>query len=206
MVAMVALQIGRETHHQGSAVQFEFEDARPHPDVIQRGELLPSAVGILKTADRAFCNDQPEVRRCIAEATTLLLTALALSSAETSDAATAPRRGGLAPWQLRRVTEFVSANIARPIRIDDLAAITRFSTSYFFRAFRHSTGESPHAYVIRRKMEHAKALMLVTDSPLSQIALDCGFADQAHLTRTFRQMVGVTPACWRRLRRVGPSA
>jgi len=48
-------------------------------------------------------------------------------------------------------------------------------------------------------------LMLLTEYPLSQLALDCGFTDQPHLTRLFRRIVGITPAAWRRLRRVGPS-
>ena len=113
-------------------------------------------------------------------------------------------RGGLAPWQLGRVKEFVNANMFRSIRIEDLAAVTRLSTSYFRHAFRCSTGESPYAYILRRRMEHAQELMLLTDASLSQIALDCGFTDQPHLTRLFRRIVGVTPAAWRRTRCIGP--
>jgi AraC family transcriptional regulator len=60
-------------------------------------------------------------------------------------------------------------------------------------------GEPPYAHVMRRRVEYAQEIMRRTHRPLSQIALDCGFADQAHLTRLFRRIAGVSPAVWRRL-------
>jgi AraC-like DNA-binding protein len=91
------------------------------------------------------------------------------------------------------VTEFVGVDIGRAIRIENLAAVTRLSTGRFRHAFRCSTGESPYAYVLRRRLEHAQHLMLMTKNTLSEITLDCGFTDQPHLTRLFRRIVGVTP-------------
>jgi AraC family transcriptional regulator len=110
-----------------------------------------------------------------------------------------PRRG-LAPWQLRRVLAHVEANLGTPVRNKDLAAIARLSTFHFAVAFRKSVGESPHEHIIRRRVERAQGLMLSTDRPLSDIAGECGLADQAHLTRLFRRIVGESPAAWRRAR------
>lgn len=112
-------------------------------------------------------------------------------------AARQPARGCLAPSQLSRVMDFVETNLASGVRMQDLAASARLSTSHFSQSFRASVGESPHAYVMRRRVERAQELMLRTDKSLSEIALDCGLADQPHLTRLFRRLVGVTPAVWR---------
>lgn len=114
-------------------------------------------------------------------------------------------RGGLSPWQARKVTSHVEAHLDEPIRNEELAALVRLNPSHFGRAFRNSFGESPHEYVIRRRVERAQALMLSTAAPLSEIALDCGLADQAHLSRLFRRIVGETPRAWRRARSGAPA-
>lgn len=121
-------------------------------------------------------------------------------------AASAPEvlRGGLCAWQVRKVTAFIEASLARTIRNEDLAALVRLTPAHFGRAFRNSVGEPPHEYVIRRRIERAQGLMLSTDASLSDIALDCGLADQSHLTRLFRRLVGESPSHWRRARLNAP--
>jgi AraC-like DNA-binding protein len=79
-----------------------------------------------------------------------------------------------------------------------MSSVARLSPSYFSRAFSISFGCPPHAYVMKRRVERVKALMLSTEKPLGQIALECGFADQAHLSHLFRRHVGKSPAAWRR--------
>ena len=111
---------------------------------------------------------------------------------------------GLAPWQVRRVLAHIEANLEAQIRNKDLAAVARLSLFHFNVAFRNSVGEAPHGYIIRRRMERAQGLMLSTQKPLSEIAIECGLADQSHLTRLFRRVVGESPAAWRRAR-VNPS-
>jgi AraC family transcriptional regulator len=107
---------------------------------------------------------------------------------------------GLAPWQVRRVLAHIEANLGAPIRNKDLAALARLSTFHFNVAFRNSVGDSPHGYLIRRRVELAQGLMLSTEKSLSDIAAECGMADQAHLTRLFRKIVGDSPGAWRRAR------
>jgi AraC-like DNA-binding protein len=108
--------------------------------------------------------------------------------------------GGLAPWQIRKVTSHIEANLDKSIKSGDLAALLDLNPSHFSRAFRVSFGNSPLEYVIRRRMERAQGLMLSTDAPLSQIALECGLADQAHFSRLFRRIAGESPRAWRRAR------
>ena len=107
---------------------------------------------------------------------------------------------GLAPWQLRKVLIHIEANLSTPIRNKDLAAIARLSEFHFNVAFRNSVGDAPHGYIIRRRIERAQGLMLSTQMSLSDIAGECGLADQSHLTRLFRRIVGESPAAWRRAR------
>ena len=113
-------------------------------------------------------------------------------------------RGGLAPWQAQRVIKHIDGALAAKIRIGDLAAITRLSASYFARAFKCSFGETPYGYILRRRLQRAQEMMLTTEESLCQIALGCGFSDQAHMTKLFRQFVGHSPGAWRRSLRSQP--
>jgi AraC family transcriptional regulator len=85
----------------------------------------------------------------------------------------------------------------------DLARLVRLSVSHFARAFKYTFGYSPHAFLMRRRMERAQGLMLKSSVPLAQIALECGLSDQAHLSRLFLQFTGESPASWRRARVTG---
>ena len=109
-------------------------------------------------------------------------------------------RGGLAPWQIHRLTTYIVAHLDTTLRTHDLATLVRLSPFHFCRAFRDSMGDSPHGYVMRRRMERAQGLMLSTDASLAQIAADCGLADQAHFSKVFRRFAGESPGVWRRAR------
>jgi AraC-like DNA-binding protein len=111
------------------------------------------------------------------------------------------QRGSLMAWQKRRLIEHVDANLGRSIPINELAALLHLSSSHFHRAFKSAFGIAPHRFLARRRIEVAQGLMLTTQHTLSEIALQCGLADQSHLSRWFRRVVGETPHAWRRLRR-----
>jgi AraC family transcriptional regulator len=113
-------------------------------------------------------------------------------------------RGGLAPWQVCRVLTHIEARLDAPITTAELATSVRLSPFHFSRAFRRSFNDSPHAYIIRRRVERAQGLMLTTTTPLAEIAVSCGLADQAHFTRLFRRFAGESPGAWRRARATAP--
>jgi AraC family transcriptional regulator len=111
--------------------------------------------------------------------------------------------GGLAPWQIRRACDFIEANLAEDPSIAVLSQECGISASYFARAFRVSLGMTPHQWITRRRIEHAKSLMAQSAESLAQISVMCGFVDQSHLGRHFLRQEGVSPAQWRRQRQVG---
>jgi len=107
-------------------------------------------------------------------------------------------QGGLARWQACKISALVDAHLERAVRITELAASARLSESHFSRAFKAYFGRSPHQYILERRVARAQDLMLASDGRLSEIALACGFTDQAHLSRMFRRLVGAAPNAWRR--------
>jgi AraC-like DNA-binding protein len=107
-------------------------------------------------------------------------------------------RGRLLAWQARKVRDYIDAHITGPVLVADLCAIVHCSEAHFSRSFKRTFGESPHAFLVRRRVELAAQYMLTTDASLTDIALQCGFADQAHLCKRFGQAAGQTPAAWRR--------
>lgn len=115
------------------------------------------------------------------------------------DGAKSAPRGGLAPWQQRRVTELMDVSIKTDIPMALLAAECGLSTRHFSRAFRQSFGAPPHQFLLHKRVELAKRMMLMSPSALQQIAADCGFANQSHFSRVFASVVGVGPAQWRRI-------
>ncbi len=112
-------------------------------------------------------------------------------------------RGGLAPWQEKRAKELMSASLNEDVPLARLANECGLSVRHFSRAFRQSTGTSPHRWLLKRRVENARELLSNRGLSLSEVALSCGFADQSHLTRVFTAMVGVSPGAWRRVK--GPS-
>jgi AraC-like DNA-binding protein len=126
------------------------------------------------------------------------LLGLDLAKAASLAPARSPPRGGLAPWQAKRLRGYIVQNLASNIRATELAAIVQLSTSHFFRAFRETFGRAPLAYIMQQRVLHAQALMLNSRRSIAEIALDCGMCDQPHFTRVFRRNVGLNPRAWRR--------
>ncbi len=110
-------------------------------------------------------------------------------------------QGGLAPWQHRRVVDYMMARLGELVSLDELAALVQLSRSYFCRAFKATVGVTPYQWQLNARVHHAKSLILKGDMPLAQIALEAGFADQAHFTRVFRKFEGVCPGQWMRSNR-----
>jgi AraC family transcriptional regulator len=161
--------------------------------------LTKSLAELLETARRELDNDREAAKASLVMASSILQ-----SEIERSSGANGRARGGLAAWQIVRVRAYIDSNLHRTIHIQDLSAIAHRSPAHFSRKFKLSVGESPHAYVVGRRLERACYLMMTSAEPLSEIALSVGFSDQAHLCRLFRQAFGQSPASWRRERGVSP--
>jgi AraC-like DNA-binding protein len=111
-----------------------------------------------------------------------------------------PARGGLPPATLGRIRDYVDAHLGETIDLVSLAATADLSVYHFARSFRQSEGITPHAFILERRVAKARELLTSTRLPLSEIALETGFADQSHFARRFRQAVGVSPGQFRKLR------
>jgi AraC-like DNA-binding protein len=109
-----------------------------------------------------------------------------------------PTRGGLSHRNERRAKEIIDANLNGDVSVTMLAQECRMSASHFSRAFQQSVGVTPHRWLLLRRVEVAKDLLCNSDRAISDIALECGFADQSHFTRVFGNVVGVSPGAWRR--------
>src|SRR5258707_15644014 len=158
-----------------------------------------SLAKLLDTATRELERDQDVAKASLVTASHILQAEI-----ERCSGANGSTSGGLAAWQLLRVRAYIDSNLHRTIHIRDLSAVARRSPAHFSRKFKQAVGESPHAYVVSRRLERACHLMMTNAEPLSEIALSVGFSDQAHLSRLFRQAFGQSPASWRREGGVSP--
>lgn len=165
--------------------------------------LAPALSKLLDDASNAVDGDTPTVRSCLAQALALLeKEAVPVDNGSPRQS----RRGGFAAWQEQRVRTYIDAHLDAPIRVADLAQISRLSAGYFSVPFRQTFGSSLQTFLAHRRVERAKMLMLSTDQTLTDIALACGFCDQAHFCRRFRRIVGSTPNAWRRQQLRQPNA
>ena len=149
-------------------------------------------------ASRSFDRDPDAARELVFRASELL-------QAEVQRLTRDPQVGKLAPWQVRTAKAFVDQNSDRNLQVRDVAAAVRLSPSYFSHAFKESFGQSAKSYIIERRIERAKRMMLDGADSLAHIALACGFSDQAHFCRTFGGLMGQTPSRWRRSRQDRPA-
>jgi AraC-like DNA-binding protein len=152
---------------------------------------------LVALAVEALDHDREAARTFLCQAVTLLQS----SAARRAVPSRAPAKAAFAPWQAKRVASHIDNNLDRSLPVTELANLTRLSSSHFSRAFKGTFGQTPHAFIICRRLERARREMLEGQEPLSQIALSCGFADQAHFARLFRRETRLAPSEWRRANR-----
>jgi AraC family transcriptional regulator len=165
-------------------------DSEPYPT-----QFVANVVELLKVAHDSFERDREAAKASITRASTILRSELKRREAASSVEFGV---GKLAGWQVRRLQIYIDAHLGESIQVSDLSGVARRSTAHFCRAFKRTFGQTPHAYVTARRLNRARSLMLESEEPLSVVALLCGFTDQAHLSKLFRQHTGETPGAWRR--------
>lgn len=197
-------------HGAGTEIRLMPRQPRAVADLSGADRVSAVAERLLEVASHSLERDRKSVEECLALALARLQTIVAeppvaalerpaaVEESPPSENNTASGGTGLAAWQIRRVTLYIDAHLASPVKNKDLAAAAKLSCGYFCQAFKDSFGHPPHAYIMRRRVARAKEMLEGTTKPLCQIALDCGFSDQSHFSRIFRRIAGENPRMWRR--------
>ncbi len=110
-------------------------------------------------------------------------------------------KGGLAPFLARRIEAYISEHFQSQLTLDDLAQRAGLSRFHFAASFKQTFGEPPHRYVILKRINYAKKLLLETDMSVTDISADVGYENQSHFTTLFRREVGLPPATYRKQKR-----
>jgi AraC family transcriptional regulator len=151
----------------------------------------------------AEATGQDALDRLLAET---LVTAIALRTAQLFGGVRTEPPPDPGRQRLRRVLDYIEANLGRDLGLAELAEVACLSPFHFSRLFARAAGVGPQRYVIQRRVERAKALLRQGETPLAAIAQELGFADQSHFTNAFRREAGVTPGRYRAANRSKTSA
>ena len=166
--------------------------------IIATNEVLPAAIPSLIDAAAATLDADPNTSRRYLLRASALLRAKHGARIGAESARRSESRGGLLAWQLNRIVDYIDTHLADKITAMDLAGLVEVSMGQLFRRFKVSVGVPPFHYIARRRLERACTMMMTTREPLSQVALACGLCDQAHLSKVFRRLTGMSPSAWRR--------
>ena len=184
----VVVRTYAEIHHLPGSTEFELVDPAFAADPIM-GKLawtLLEANGLRSPFSRLYC-----------ESLAMAVLARAMEFKD-GELVAVGNRTGLLPWRLRRTIEYMDDNLGEPITLNDIAEHAGLSRMHFAAQFKRATGLSPHAFLMMKRLEMAKAMLLDEELPIVQIAFSVGFRSQAHFTSVFRKATGTTPAHWRK--------
>jgi AraC family transcriptional regulator len=169
-----------------------------------RVELLPKfgfrdgLIYQIGLALRAELQTSASSDRLYAETLTHALAVHLIKHYSTLDEPSLNCKGALSSHKLRLVIDYINDNLERELSLQALAAIAQLSQYHFCRAFKRSTGLSPHKYLTQQRVERVKQLLQQRSMTLAEISVACGFTHQSHLHRHFKRLTGVTPMAWMR--------
>lgn len=171
---------------------------RPAPVASAFG-IEDRALSLLLRSVKQALHDPPEIARLKGDWLARVIVAHTLGNAVPGQCARVPNDPSrLGVQQMRAVIEYLEDNLNTELRRDDLAGTANLGRTTFLRQFKTTTGQTPHQYVMAARVRKACGLLRQTGLPVSEIALACGFSDQAHLSTLFKRLVGVTPTEYRR--------
>ncbi|MEO8574727.1 MAG: AraC family transcriptional regulator [Pyrinomonadaceae bacterium] len=180
--------VNRVATENGFAGGFEFAELYKQSDPLiqQLGLSLLAEAGSATPAGRLF-----------ADSVIQTLTLHLLTHYGTSQQVTRSITGGLSGFKLRRVKEFINANLEEDLSLAEISAVADLSQFHFARAFRKSTGLTPQQFLMEQRIERAKELLSKNDLPIVEVSLRTGFKNQSHFTSLFRKFTSLTPKVWR---------
>lgn len=153
-------------------------------------------IGIAQLVSGIWHSELPEpTRGQLAAVAVLLIARAAHQLVHRPSVASGPSS---ASKRVQQVLDHIEQDLSASYTLGQLADIAGLSTYHFARLFRQSIGRSPHQYVVERRLAHAKRMLSLSDEPIVQIALDCGFGSQSHMTEVFKKILGTTPGAVRR--------
>ena len=158
----------------------------------------PSAARILELLSREVPNQEPSARLFVDQAIDLLCIHLVRAHSSFAALALEAPRGGLADWQLRRVTQYMREHLAEEIGLDELAALVNLSRFHFCTAFRKATGQTPHNWLMILRIEEARRLLETPALAVTDVALAVCYQTPSSFAAAFRKLVGTTPSAYRR--------
>jgi AraC family transcriptional regulator len=161
-------------------------------------EADPVGAHILRALARLAAHPDRARALFVEQALDLLCTHLVRTHSSLDAVAISPPRSGLAAWQLRRVTNYMSERLAECIGLDELAELTALSRSHFCTAFRQTTGRTPHEWLTMLRLKHAQQLLRDPDIRIIDVGLSVGYQTPSAFAATFRRHIGMTPSAYRR--------
>ncbi|WP_309091242.1 AraC family transcriptional regulator [Phenylobacterium sp.] len=172
----------------------------------QRVELIgrvgfedPAAGRILEMLAREASVSDPGSQLFVEQAVDLLCTQLVRGHSSFAALSAEPPRGGLADWQVKRVTAYMRERLDEEIGLEELAGIVNLSRFHFCTAFRRATGHSPYAWLVQQRIAEARRLLGMEPAlPVTEIGLAVGYQTPSAFTAAFRKVTGVTPSEYRR--------
>ena len=158
----------------------------------------PAAARIMELLSREAGMDDPSSRLFVEQAMDLLCVQLLRGHSSFGALKVEAPRGGLADWQVKRVTAYMREHLDEEIGLEELAALVNLSRFHFCTAFRKATGQTPHNWLVMQRIGEARRLLGVPELPVTEVALAVGYQTPSAFTAAFRKLVGMTPSEFRR--------
>ena len=189
LVRLAAQEMGLDAARAELAPRCQLRDAR-----------IEHIAGALVTDHREGSPSSLVYRESLGLALAVHLLSRYPGASQSERAPSSSLRAGLSPSQLSRVTDYIEAHLGDDVSLLRLARISGVSASHLRALFKRSVGLPVHEYVIRRRVERARSLLLRGELPASEIALQAGFSHQSHMARCMRRVLGVTPTSFAKSR------
>jgi AraC family transcriptional regulator len=180
-----------------TALENRFTSSFDFAEIYKKQDLLIQHIGLALLAESGA---ETPTGRLYTDSLIQTLTLHLLKNYSTANLKSESQNGGLSGFKLRRVKEFIDANLEEDLSLAEIAAVADLSQYHFARAFRKSTGLTPQKYLMQQRIERAKEMLANDDLPIVEISLRTGFKNQSHFTTLFRKFTKLTPKTWRELK------